>query len=533
MFGIDFYPTKKETIQQMLMDVIVNDKVCFEPEAGSGNIVDYLKEAGAKEVIACEIDSDLRSILDRKCRVIENDFLEVTSDMISHVDLIVMNPPFSQMEKHILHAWEIAPAGCEIISLCNSSLLENSYSKLREQIRDIVKYNGSSESFGRCFSDSDRQTDVSVSCIRLYKQGAGECEFDGYFDLTEEEEEKCEMPGIMSYNYVRDVVGRYTDAVNLFNDVAAMNERMNSLISPIAGTLRIQFGAFNIESNGRNTSTDRNTFKKELQKSAWLTLFNEFKMEKFITTKVKEKLNIFIEKRTHVPFTMKNISLMIEMIIGTSEDMMNQVLVEAFEKICSFSSENSTAGEKWKTNSDYVINKRFIKPCVCEWDKRWPTDKVNISYNGGNAFDDIVKALCRLTGENYDDYISLSTFFSCPYKLQRKDGSFMGGYEYSFRDMDGFRGVVEKKKELLKAGIEVEIVKTGQEWGQWVDWGFFRVRGYKKGTMHFEFKDDRVLELFNRKVAQIKGWRLPKSTTKAYRAKKEGVTLFNQFDQAI
>ncbi|HEY5501321.1 MAG TPA: DUF4942 domain-containing protein [Candidatus Humimicrobiaceae bacterium] len=526
MFGLDFYPTKRNTIEEMLLNVRINGKVCFEPEAGSGNIVDYLKEVGAKDIIACEIDQNLRSILEKKCRIIESDFLKVTADRISHVELIVMNPPFSQMEKHILHAWEIAPAGCEIISLCNSSLLENPYSQSREQIKDIVKFNGSSENFGDCFSDSERKTGVSVSCIHLYKQGTGNNEFDGYFNLTEEDEEKCDVPGIMSYNYVRDVVGRYKDAVNLFNDVVEMNHRMNKLISPIDGNLKIKFGAFNIDDSGRTTYTDRDTFKKELQKSAWLTLFNEFKMEKFITTKVKEKLNIFVEKQTHVPFTMKNVSLMVEMIIGTSEDMMNQVLVEAFEKICSFSSENSTAGEKWKTNSDYVINKRFIKPYVCEFDKRWPKDRVDISYNGGNSFDDIVKALFRLTGEDYESYIPLSTFFGYPYKLQKKDGSLMGGYKNCFRELDGWNGATATKKALLKEGIEVEIIKTCQDWGQWVDWGFFRVRGYKKGTMHFEFKDDRVLEMFNRRVAEIKGWRLPKSTKKAYRAKPEDVEIY-------
>ncbi|MDR2888097.1 MAG: DUF4942 domain-containing protein [Bacteroidales bacterium] len=43
------------------------------------------------------------------------------------------------------------------------------------------------------------------------------------------------------------------------------------------------------------------------------------------------------------------------------------------------------------------------------------------------------------------------------------------------------------------------------EWGQWYEWGFFRIRGYKKGTMHFEFTDENVWELFNRRVAETKG----------------------------
>ena len=47
------------------------------------------------------------------------------------------------------------------------------------------------------------------------------------------------------------------------------------------------------------------------------------------------------------------------------------------------------------------------------------------------------------------------------------------------------------------------------EFGKWHDaHHFFRVRGYKKGTMHFEFKSEDVWAMFNRKVAELKGYPL-------------------------
>ncbi|MEI6752330.1 MAG: DUF4942 domain-containing protein [Paludibacter sp.] len=527
MFGIDFYPTPVEVIEKMLNGVMISGKTVLEPSAGKGDIVQYLSMSGAKEVLACEIDYHLRSILENKpCRIIEDNFLDVTSECVSHIDLIVMNPPFSKGAEHILHAWEIAPSGCHIIALCNESTLSNTFSQERQKLSEIVKFNGNAEKYGSCFDNSERRTGVSVSCINLYKQAVENDEFFGYFDLSEDEEEKCDVPGLMSYNYVRDVVGRYIDAVNMFDEVEEINSRISSLISPIDGTLQIRFGAFNFDRNSNPTKVSRDTFKKELQKSAWRSIFGKFDLEKFVTRGVREQLNKYIETQEHVPFTMKNVYKMIEMVIGTSESRMNDVFVEAFEKICSFSSENSTAGEKWKTNSDYMLNRRFIKPYVCEWDKRWPRDYVEISSVGGSSFDDIIKALCHLTGENYENYIPLSYFFSCPYKLQRKDGTLLGGYHNCFRDLEGWSGAKSRRDELLKQGVEVTIIKTEREWGQWVDWGFFRVRGYKKGTMHFEFIDERVWEMFNRRVAEIKGWRLPKTTKKAYRAKTEGVTLF-------
>ena len=53
MFNTNFFPTPKEVIERMLLGVDVYNKVILEPSAGKGDIVDFLQENGAKEVIAC------------------------------------------------------------------------------------------------------------------------------------------------------------------------------------------------------------------------------------------------------------------------------------------------------------------------------------------------------------------------------------------------------------------------------------------------------------------------------------------------
>ena len=92
----DFYPTPNAVIEQMMMGEDFIGKTILEPSAGKGNIVDWLKKNGAGEVIACENDPNIRKLLDGKCELIANDFLTVTPDMVSHVQHIVMNPPFSK-----------------------------------------------------------------------------------------------------------------------------------------------------------------------------------------------------------------------------------------------------------------------------------------------------------------------------------------------------------------------------------------------------------------------------------------------------
>lgn len=479
LFGIDLYPTPREVIEQMLQSVDLADKVVLEPSAGTGNIVEYVKQSGAREVLACEIDQSLRKILSGKCHLIENDFLKLTAEKVSHVDFIIMNPPFLADEKHILHAYDIAPAGCVIITLCNESLIKNNYSRTRQQVVELVKYYGRSEGFGDCFSTAERKTNVNVACLWIYKPGQNENEFEGFFDLHDYEQDEIDGSGIVRYDFIQDVVSRYVESVKMFESVEEANRRISANINAVTTSFSIGFGA-HYTSRDNHGEITREVFKKELQKAAWNNIFGKMNMHKYVTKGVLADINKFVEQQIHVPFTVRNVYKMIQLIVGTHGQRMDQVLVEAFEKICSYSADNSSAGEKWRTNSDYMVNRKFIKPYMCEWDGRWPTNYVGLNSMAYDSLEDIIKALCFLTGRSFENEPQLRDVFNR---------------------------------------------QTEKPWGEWHEWSFFRVKGFKKGTMHFEFKDEAVWEKFNRRVAEIKGWNLPRSTRKAYQ-KKEGVEIY-------
>lgn len=90
---------------------------------------------------------------------------------------------------------------------------------------------------------------------------------------------------------------------------------------------------------------------------------------------------------------------------------------------------------------------------------------VRLSYGGNTSLiQDVVKALCYITGVNYDNTTSL--------------------YDY--------------------------VSNRRMSYGAWYEWGVFRIKCFKKGTMHFEFVDESVWMKFNQSVAKKRGWVLPK-----------------------
>lgn len=497
----DYYPTPEEVISYMAQDIEINGKIIYDPSAGSGNILSYALKHGASQVLASEIDQDLRQILLKKdCRIIGSDFFNVRAEDISHCDVILMNPPFQADERHILHAYEIAPEGCRIVSLCNHNTISNTYTNNREKLKKLIDNYGYSEELGDVFSNALRATNCRIGLVSLFKpRSKEEFEFDGYFDLTEEEE--LQENGIMQFSEIRNIVNRYVEAVKMFNSVMEVNKTIDNLISPI-DSRGFHFGAFVMNDRSDMQRIDRDTFKKELQKSAWRTVFSKLDMRKYLTRGVISDINKFVEKQLHIPFTVGNVKKMIEIIVGTRENIMNKVLVEAFDRICSLSHDNSTAGEGWKTNSNYKVNRRFIDSYVCEFDSRWPAEYTKIRCgHRDEALDDVIKGLCFLTGKQYEDVM--------------------------YEDKKDQWGNVRRIPKSLYYYFNNNKI----EWGQWVQWNdFFRVRGYKKGTMHFEFVDEKVWEEFNLRVAKIKGWQLPTKTDNkkkgTERQRAEGLLIY-------
>lgn len=493
MFNIDFYPTPEHVIETMLSSCNIEGKVVLEPSAGSGNLVRAIQQAGAKEVLACENDPRLLKIVESLCRVVAHDFLTLKSETISHVDFIIMNPPFSSAADHINHAFNIAPPSCKIVALCNSETIKNPYSKSREVLKTTIETYGQYQELGECFSTAERKTYVNVTLIRLEKPGNNYSqEFEGFF--MEEDEPETQSNGLMSYNAVRDLVNRYVECVKIYDDQLNTAIRLSEMRANYFDRdyedddRRNEKSTISISISRNGIPLARNQFKKQMQKAGWRWIFEQMDLTKTATKGLREDINKFVERQENVPFTMRNIYHMLDMVVQTTSQRMDKAIVEVFEKVTRHSHDNHYRVEGWKTNSHYLLTKRFIVPGYYK-----------------EEMEDMVKALCYITGENYDDMMTLERRTCGRYFLMNEGKNVGNSYGYHQYEIE----YAWKFEETKKIYPSAELVQMTFEYGQWFEWGFFRVRKYKKGTIHFEFKDEDVWAKFNQRVAKIKGFPLP------------------------
>ena len=325
-----------------------------------------------------------------------------------------VNPPFSNADKHILHAYEIAPRGCKIIALCNSETINNTHTQARKELKSIIEsIAGTITDLGQCFEDAERKTGVNVAMIKIQKAGESyNQEFEGFF--MEEEPEETQGNGILRHDNIRELVNRYVAAVKLFDEQLTLGKKMASLISSFYN------GALCFQVTENNTTKTREQFKKDLQKDAWKHIFNLMKMEKYATKGLREDINKFVEQQQNIPFTMRNIYKMLEIVRGTAAQRMDKAIIEVFDRVTHHHHDNRHHVKGWKTNSHFLVGKKFILPNMISPAKEYGytsgcyTSLIS-SYDG--IIPDFEKALCYITGEPFET----SEYNTSTYKWETKD----------------------------------------------------------------------------------------------------------------
>ena len=148
-----------------------------------------------QRLYCCENDPGLKAAL------LGEDFLSYCGDMI--FDVVLMNPPFSAGNKHVLHAYQTVEHGGHVVALVNSETIRKPCTETRRQLACLIADFSSVEHLGLAFRQAECTIGVEVSLLRLQKPEAGnpfafEWE-NGSPDLSEE--------AFKSQVATRDVIG--------------------------------------------------------------------------------------------------------------------------------------------------------------------------------------------------------------------------------------------------------------------------------------------------------------------------------------
>ena len=469
MFNNDFYPTPQNIIQKMIAPYTtaiagrhyMRNLQILEPSAGKGNIIDYLTSAYRIKPsnIACmEIEPELQLVLQGKgYKLIGDDFLEYNGRY--HFDLILMNPPFSAGAAHLLKAWEVVAHGGKITCLLNAETLDNPHTRQRQLLARIVEGHGEVERLGQCFRTAERRTAVNVVLVRLTKP-----ERETVVDFSDEKlardygvsDDEFGANPLAHSNIIESFVSQYDHASRLLVEQHEIEKK-----------LRFYLSGVKIVDDGRKDAETINERLDELKKDFWKYIFDKTKIGRVTTSQFQEKLTQFTDSTISLAFTVANINKILSVFFLNKEQIMLECVEAVFDRATDFHAKNKVWVEGWKTNKAWKVNKRIIMPWGVDYDARytyWSWRAVRRDF-----YSDLDKVLCWLDGRSLENVTTVAEAMDTKFKRIRE----------------------------AREDYKLQFEST-----------YFRIRIFKKGTVHLDFKDKNLLDELNRQAARRKGWRI-------------------------
>jgi len=467
-FNESFYPTPASLIRRMVEKINWNkvNYVC-EPSAGDGAILKYIRDNKSRwgfHLHAIEKDENLRNMLiGAGEKVVGKDFLTYAG--LIQFDAIIMNPPFSNGDAHLLKAIEIMYSG-QIVCLLNAETLRNPNTNRRvdlaSRLRDL---NAEIEYIQNAFIDAERKTAVEIAMVTIKIEREVEDDLlagaeDRVRDF-EPEEVDGQIKDVASRDSIVSIVDDYIFRVRMGIETIQNFYRNHKYIG---GYITLTTDE---KDSGTGSLTDvlknkTNFFLQNIRRAYWKKTMFLPQFQKKLTEKKQKEFQESLKNNSDLEFTEPNVRAFFENLMDSYEDTLREAIEDVFEKFTSKHAWDESIHCKnvhyyngWKTNDAFKVNKRVIVPYV-GIDNDWGS-VYKIGYSNKVKLDDIDKVMNYFCGKT--GYVSITA-------------------------------AADASPDILKV-LESE---------------YFMIRFYKKGTTHLTFKSEEIRRRFNIEVGKKKGW---------------------------
>lgn len=492
-----FYPTPNELVDKMLSKLsrkeIWKIRDILEPSAGDGRLADaiikrcHISDNYQAKVDCVEIDDTLSATLKGKeYRVVSDDFLNFTTK--KHYDLILMNPPFNKGAEHLWKAIKLAEdngGDTNIICLLNAETIKNAYTNTRKSLATILsKYNAKIDFVENAFISSERKTYVEVAVVSLYVPTQKFYSFlmDDLEKAEDVAEDTSKKPSeIVTDNAIAQSVAYYNKEVELITSF--LKEYLS--IKPYIGKRFLCEEDDNllksiksepiVEIKDVESYSDINKVLEKIRYKYWEHLFHNKEFTKALTSDMQQTLRNSIADMQNYEYSLHNIEVVKREFIGKMLENINESILNLFEKLSAentwyVGSQNIHYYNGWKSNKAHKVNKKVIIPMNGAFAASWSIEYLN-TYRITETITDIEKVFNYLNSEE-------NSFLAPAYDV-----------------------IAKANKNCQSKDIQFK---------------YFSITLYKKGTCHIKFTNTDVLDALNIYVGRQKNWLPPSYGKVAY-----------------
>lgn len=500
MFNSEFYPTPPRVRARMVRELLKfkasGDWFILDPQAGKGDLLKAFSESPFdiepatdweaegfdpiavryhcrstrefRKLYAIEIEPELQTILRDvpNVKVIGSDFLTYNGNMV--FDAIIMNPPFSNGDEHLLKAWQLIQKNDKgyVVCLLNAETVLNPYSDKRELLANIIQQNGYVEFLGKVFSDAERTTDVEVAMVVL-KWERTEVSIDFKMKNTRHTNipnmsEFADSSEVAKLDFMDREIGAMKDAMGHITTILKATKAFHTLFPTSGG----RYALFQLlDKGGLDDKEKYNSIAEYVNNLLWKRVFDEMDLEKRMDSKTLVEFQKYKQGQEVLEFNKENFYSLLDFISSGRAKMFKQAILTAFDVMTAFYKDNQVHVEGWAHNDQFKVNSKVIIPSGVSYESRWGGSFSTI-YHRDERYNDIDKAMSYLSG--IIEYKSVSRAISdlCAALRKGEDAAF---------------------------SLETEST-------------FFKIKIHKKGTVHLVFKEQWLLDELNIVACRAKGW---------------------------
>lgn len=459
----------------------------LEPSAGAGDLMAVqLDDANRRwrkpfQWGAVEIDANNHPLLrERGAKVVGYDFLsQVSCAIYSH---IIMNPPFAQGAKHVLHAWNTLYEG-EIVAIINAETLRNPNTTERAHLARIVHEHGRVEFIRDAFKGEDvyRQANVTIALVHLVKKADADDIVGGLIEDLKVDQTNADQAGWRAPNEISLPAGFVEESVRNF-DLALAAAKEASISSARAVHYRARLGkTMAVVQRGEEPGAGggvshagqyvRNTFAAtydEMKDAAWTGILQSTHVLSRLSHAAHKRVLHEFENIKALEFTVANIYGFLHGLAQKGGEIQMGMVCDVFDLITRYHSDNTVYYMGWKSNNKHrtagmrVKRTRFITP-----------------------------------GERHESYRSHASYDIV---------GMLGDFDRVFAMLDGKSGTTLGLRDLFDHPDTYKQLVRGERLSS----DYFDVRYYRgRGTIHFFPRNVEVIERLNRVVGQHRGWLPP------------------------
>ena len=519
MDEFQFYPTPRHLAKRVWDLFTTKVTLILEPHAGNGDLVipyfqDFpeawdertKKRRGDWEELqhirgyknpsfvnrepwhACEINLNMHSRLKELGAVIVGfDFLEMKSAAsYSH---LVLNPPFSNGDKHLLHAWKILFAG-EIGCILNAETIRNPRSSEARKLVELIVKHGSVEYLQDQFlgEDVERETAVEIAIVYLKKESQTALNIDAILESLKPDTYSAsdeEAPSLNSValpmNFIERVTLDYTLAVN------ASKVSAEAAAISLAADLRLGHTFVELQAKGQSSETRPQQIDLSLtirtalassmaalREKAWAQVLKSTELSSKLSTAGQKAVDSQFAAISLLEFNQANILGFISGLEQSQGDIAKEMCLTLFDQIMERDSDNCIFFKSWKSNQKHkaigmrIKKSRFILPLSKFYDSRYKS----IGQETDRSLIDMDRVFAFLAGPASED-------------------------EAAQRQHMSLNAALNREFDRLIAGEKVETM-------------YLSVRYYPGiGTWHFYPNNEGIIEKLNQYVGRVRQWLPP------------------------